>query len=63
MHIPVLLKETVAALNPQPGCIYIDGTLGQAGHASAVMRLAGPTGKLLGIDRDSEALVRAKNNL
>ena len=63
MHIPVLLKETVAALNPQPGCVYIDGTLGQAGHASAVMRLAGPTGKLLGIDRDSEALVRAKQNL
>ena len=63
MHIPVLLKETVAALNPQPGCIYIDGTLGQAGHASAVMRLAGPTGKLLGIDRDSEALVRAQQNL
>ena len=63
MHIPVLLKETVAALNPQPGCVYIDGTLGQAGHASAVMRLAGPTGKLLGIDRDSEALVRAQQNL
>lgn len=63
MHIPVLLSETIAALNPQPGCVYIDGTLGQAGHASAVMRLAGPTGRLLGIDRDGEALVRAKNNL
>lgn len=63
MHIPVLLKETIAALNPQPGCVYIDGTLGQAGHASAVMRLAGESGRLLGIDRDGEALVRAKNNL
>ncbi len=63
MHIPVLLEETVAALNPQPGCVYIDGTLGQAGHASAVMRLAGPTGRLLGIDRDGEALERAKGNL
>lgn len=63
MHIPVLLKETIAALNPQPGCVYIDGTLGQAGHASAVMRLAGKSGRLLGIDRDGEALVRAKNNL
>ncbi|MBQ9694375.1 MAG: 16S rRNA (cytosine(1402)-N(4))-methyltransferase RsmH [Kiritimatiellae bacterium] len=63
MHIPVLLKETVAALNPQPGCVYIDGTLGQAGHASAVMRLAGPTGRLLGIDRDGEALARARQNL
>ncbi|MBO7181361.1 MAG: 16S rRNA (cytosine(1402)-N(4))-methyltransferase RsmH [Kiritimatiellae bacterium] len=63
MHIPVLLKETIAALDPQPGCVYIDGTLGQAGHASAVMRLAGESGRLLGIDRDGEALVRAKNNL
>lgn len=63
MHIPVLLEETVAALAPQPGCVYIDGTLGQAGHASAVMRLAGPTGRLLGIDRDGEALARAAANL
>ena len=59
MHIPVLLDETVAALAPRPGCVYIDGTLGRAGHASAVMRLAGPTGRLLGIDRDGEALARA----
>lgn len=63
MHIPVLLEETVAALAPQPGCVYVDGTLGQAGHASAVMRLAGPTGRLLGIDRDGEALARAAANL
>ena len=63
MHIPVLLHETVAALAPRPGCVYIDGTLGQAGHASAVMRLAGANGRLLGIDRDREALERAKNNL
>ncbi len=63
MHIPVLLEETVSALNPMPGCIYIDGTLGQAGHASAVMRRAGETGRLLGIDRDGEALERARGNL
>ncbi len=63
MHIPVLLEETVAALAPHEGFVYIDGTLGQAGHASAVMRLAGATGRLLGIDRDGEALTRARNNL
>ena len=63
MHIPVLLEETVKALAPAPGCVYVDGTLGQAGHASAVMRLAGPTGRLLGIDRDAEALARARANL
>ena len=63
MHIPVLLEETIEALAPRPGCVYIDGTLGQAGHASAVMRRAGTTGRLLGIDRDPEALVRARANL
>ena len=63
MHIPVLLEETVAALAPRLGCVYVDGTLGQAGHASAVMRLAGPTGTLLGIDRDGEALAQARANL
>lgn len=63
MHIPVLLKETVEALAPEPGCVYIDGTLGFAGHASAVMRLAGPSGRLLGIDRDGEALARAAARL
>ena len=63
MHIPVLLEETVAALAPRPGCVYVDGTLGQAGHAAAVMRLAGPEGTLLGIDRDGEALARAEANL
>lgn len=63
MHIPVLLEETITALAPRPGCVYIDGTLGQAGHASAVMRLAGATGRLLGIDRDPEALERARANL
>ncbi len=63
MHIPVLLEETIRTLAPKPGCVYIDGTLGQAGHASAVMRLAGASGRLLGIDRDGEALARAKANL
>ncbi|MBP5320932.1 MAG: 16S rRNA (cytosine(1402)-N(4))-methyltransferase, partial [Kiritimatiellae bacterium] len=59
MHIPVLLKETVEALAVKPGGRYIDGTLGRAGHASAILRLAGADGWLLGIDRDVEAFPRA----
>lgn len=58
MHIPVLLQETVDSLAVKPGGVYIDGTLGRAGHASEVLRRAGSTGTLLGIDRDGEALER-----
>lgn len=63
MHIPVLLDDVLKTMAVAPGGFYIDGTLGQAGHASAVMQLAGSAGHLLGIDRDEEALVRAKRNL
>ena len=63
MHIPVLLRETVDALDVRPGGRYIDGTLGRAGHASEILRRAGPEGYLLGIDRDGEALVRAARKL
>lgn len=59
MHLSVLLQETVDALAVVPGGSYIDGTLGGAGHAAEVLRRAGPTGRLLGIDRDPEALARS----
>jgi len=56
-HIPVLLKETVAALAVKAGGRYLDGTLGRAGHASAVVDLGGV---VLGIDRDDQALEEVK---
>ena len=59
MHIPVLFEETIDALAVKAGGTYVDGTLGRAGHASEVLRRAGPDGRLLGIDRDGEALARA----
>ncbi len=63
MHLSVLLQETVEALAVVPGGSYIDGTLGGAGHALEVLRRAGPTGRLLGIDRDPEALERSAMRL
>ena len=52
-HIPVLLEETVEALAVKPGGRYVDGTLGRAGHARAILARGG---EVLGIDRDDEAL-------
>jgi 16S rRNA (cytosine1402-N4)-methyltransferase len=62
-HVPVLMEETLAALAVRPGGTYIDGTLGHGGHAAAVLRRAGPSGRLLGIDRDAAALSRATERL
>jgi len=63
MHVPVMLRETVEALAVRPGGSYIDATVGSAGHAAEVLRRAGPEGRLLGIDRDAEALERARLRL
>ncbi len=53
-HAPVLLDEVLTALDPQPGKIYIDCTLGRGGHARAIAAAAACT--VIGIDRDPEAL-------
>ena len=52
-HIPVLLKETMAALAVKAGGRYVDGTLGRAGHAKEIVARGG---EVLGIDRDEQAL-------
>ena len=64
-HIPVLLDTCVDLLAPaltRPGAVYVDGTLGMAGHASAVLDAA-PTARLVGIDRDAQALELARERL
>lgn len=62
-HEPVLLKECIEALNIKTDGIYVDGTLGGAGHSYEIVKKLSPKGLLIGIDRDSEALKAAKEKL
>ncbi len=55
-HLPVLPRETLALLAAQPGEVVVDATVGQGGHAEALLEAIGPAGRLLGIDRDPAAL-------
>ncbi len=63
MHIPVLLQETVDSLAVRPGGVYVDGTLGRAGHSSEILTRAGRGATLVGIDRDAQALVESAERL
>lgn len=58
MHQPVLLEQVIACLNPKPGENFIDCTVGEAGHARAILELSIPNGKVLGIDVDADSLKR-----
>ena len=61
-HVSVLLEESIEALNIRPDGIYLDGTLGGAGHSSEIARrLSG--GMLIGVDRDPKALAAAAERL
>lgn len=62
-HKPVLLEECIEGLNIKPNGIYVDGTLGGAGHSSQILEKLSQDGLLIGIDRDEEALASAKQKL
>ena len=62
-HRPVLLDEVLTALQPQPGHVIVDCTLGWAGHSVELLQRIGPSGRLIGIDLDPDNLPRARERL
>jgi 16S rRNA (cytosine1402-N4)-methyltransferase len=62
-HKPIMLEECIEFLNIHPSGVYVDGTLGGAGHSSEILRRLGPEGLLVGIDQDQNAINAAKRKL
>jgi 16S rRNA (cytosine1402-N4)-methyltransferase len=62
-HVPVLLEEVLARLDPQAGDVVVDCTLGYGGHAEQFCRRIAPTGRLIGLDLDAEQLRRTGERL
>ena len=62
-HVSVLLDECIEGLNINPDGIYVDGTLGGAGHSKEIVKRISKSGLLLGIDRDEEAICVAQERL
>ena len=58
-HVPVMIKEVIEYLNIKENGIYVDGTLGSGGHSAGILSNISQ-GKLIGLDRDAEALKTSK---
>jgi 16S rRNA (cytosine1402-N4)-methyltransferase len=63
VHVPVLLDEVIAGLQPQRGGYFVDCTVGLGGHAAAILEKLSPSGRLLGIDADPEAIKLSQDKL
>lgn len=61
LHVPVLMREAIDALRIKADGIYVDATLGRAGHASKIVERLGEHGRLFGFDRDPEAIKLARS--
>ena len=61
LHTPVMISEVIKFLNLQPDGIYLDGTIGAGGHATEILAQLSLEGKLIGLDRDAEALEICKS--
>ena len=62
-HEPIMLSECIENLNINPDGIYVDGTLGGAGHSSKIVERLSDSGVLIGIDRDQDALNASRQRL
>ncbi len=62
-HVPVLLQQAIRSLNVRAGGTYADATLGMAGHSLEIARRLGGSGRLIGFDRDPEAIAIATRRL
>jgi 16S rRNA (cytosine1402-N4)-methyltransferase len=63
VHVPVLLDEVIAALQPRRGDYFVDCTIGLGGHAAAILEGISPSGRVLGIDADPEAIKASQDRL
>jgi 16S rRNA (cytosine1402-N4)-methyltransferase len=63
VHVTVLLDEVIAGLQPQQGGYFVDCTVGLGGHAAAILERISPSGRLLGIDVDPEAIQLSQDKL
>lgn len=63
VHVPVMLGEILNWLDPQPGRVIVDGTLGGGGHSRALAERVGPGGMVIAMDRDPAAIAAAEKNL
>lgn len=63
VHTPVLVEEVLTYLAPRPGALIVDATVGEGGHADALLRRITPAGRLIGLDRDASVLARAEERL
>ncbi|MFA5029298.1 MAG: 16S rRNA (cytosine(1402)-N(4))-methyltransferase RsmH [Patescibacteria group bacterium] len=61
LHQPVLLREVLSYLSPQPGKNFVDCTFGGAGHALEILEKIKPQGRLIGIDWDDSAILTSRN--
>src|SRR3989338_10353443 len=61
-HVPVMMSEVLEYLDPKPNQNFVDCTLGDGGHAAAILERTAPNGKILGIDADQEAIEAVLHN-